>query len=173
MKKMYIIFSKPKDHWFPIISWLIRLWYWTRYSHVCVEWESERLKKPIYYEAAGSCLHFLGRRRFDEKIKVVEKYSYFITEEQFTAVLDFCIDNAEMPYGKLSFIGIAWVDINKRLFGRKTRNPFADGIASQVCSEVMARILGKSMHLNFDVETASPYDINVMVRQDVRFTKEF
>lgn len=166
---MVIGFSKPKNHPFPIISWLIRLFEGgTKYSHVYVRWYSLGAQVDVCYEASGNQVHFLGKKVFDKKVEPIYEYELKINRDAYKKLLKFCMTNAGVNYGAKQIIGIAWQRINK-LFGREVKNPFADGTNSWICSELVASILidvvglELSDDISHQLDSASPKDIRKIV----------
>lgn len=166
-KKIPIIvgFSKPKNHIFPIFSWLIRLFEGgTKYSHVYVRWYSLGARVDACYEASGTQVHFVGKKVFDEKIQPVYEYQLEINRETYRKLLHFCMSNAGVKYGIKQVFGIAWQRLNK-LLGRKVDNPFSDGNKSWICSELVAAIfidvvgLEVSKEVENELDSASPKNI--------------
>lgn len=75
-----------------------------------------------------------------QKNIIVEEYAVIVTEEQKNKILQYCIDTVENPYGTLQLIGMGIARLQKVITG-KGKNPFRDGERSQVCSELVGRIL--------------------------------
>jgi len=154
--KIYIGFSKPKNHIFPIFSWLIRLFEQTEYSHVYVRWYSKGAQVQVCYEASGNEVKFLSNKVFLNKVNPVYEFELEITHSQYKKLLHFCMSNAGSKYGLKQVFGILLV----RLLNLK-KNPFSDNRKSWVCSELAGALLesvyGKS--LNLDLDIAGPKDI--------------
>jgi len=155
--KLYIGFSKPRNHRFPIFSWAIRAFERTRYSHGYIRWYSKGANAEICYEASGNELKFVCKKVFDRRINPIHEYELEITKEQYRKLLNFCMTNAGVDYGVKQVFGILLV----RLFGLK-KNPFSDGRASWVCSEVAGTILQEiyGINLGLDLDVAGPKAID-------------
>ena len=133
-----IALTKPKNHTFPIVSWLIRFVEGTEFSHVLPYWHVKSLERDLYYEAVGSGVNFLSWKLVPEKYEMVEIYEFQATD--LKKVAQFCHDNAQRKYSKKQIAGLALMRAAK-LFGFKIANPFKDGDYSQICVETGAIIL--------------------------------
>jgi hypothetical protein len=163
-RRIYIEFTRPKG-FFPVISWLIRLFQKTEYSHVRLCWAGFRGQVPVIYEASGAGLKFIGPiGALRKPVHVVSRFPLDLTGEQYRELVRLCMSYAGIKYGHLQILGIALVC----LFGLK-KNPFADGKKSQVCSEIvgylLADILGWKTGLDLDI--AGPREIHEFL--DMRF----
>ncbi len=180
MKKdipLVIGFSKPKGKIFPIYSWLIRLFQGnTKYSHVYIRWYSKKADAHIHYHASGRSVHFLCKEEFDKHIDPIEEYEVRISDEGYAKLLHFCMTNAGKDYGLQQAVGIAWVYINK-LFGKKIKNPWADGNKSWICSELVGSIIvdviGSKMESGvfIELDSADPKDIKNIVANLPKVTR--
>lgn len=155
--KIKIGFSQPKNKFFPIFSWLIRLIEWTKYSHVYLQWDSEFAESTITYHAAGHSVHFLGLELFKKSVKPVYIFEIDITREQYKDLLHYCFEKSGTDYGVKQIFGITIVKL-MCLFGKKIKNPFSDGDKSQVCSELIGHVLKDilSKDLDLDLDIAGP-----------------
>lgn len=156
-KKIYIGFSKPKKHLFPIFSWLIRMFQKTPYSHVYIRWYSRHAQAHICYEASGNEVKFLGKKVFDNRIQIIHEYEINITKSQYKKLLHFCMSNAGIKYGILQVFGILLVT----LF-RLKKNPFSDDRKSWVCSELVGNALEEVLdkETGLDLDIAGPKEID-------------
>lgn len=158
--KIRIGFSKPKNKFFPIFSWLIRAIERTSYSHVYLQWDSEFAGSTITYHAAGHSVHFLGLKLFKKSINPIHIFELDISREQYKELLNYCFENSGTDYGIKQIFGIAYVKF-MGLFGKRVKNPFADGEVSQVCSELAGYVLSDILNkdFNIDLDIAGPKDI--------------
>jgi len=160
-EKVVIGFSRPKNKIFPLFSWLVRLFQGgTKYSHVYVKWHSSYTNRDIIYEASGTSVRFVGGRLFNERVHITDEFDIEITKETKRKIVQFCVDNAGIPYGCKQILGIALV----KLFKLK-RNPFRDGKESQVCAEAVGYILREKLGFDIqkDLDTADVKDIYNLV----------
>lgn len=168
--KITIGFSKPKNHKFPIFSWLIRLCERTSYSHVYVKWHSRGADTNVLYEASGSNVKFLGEKVYNDRVQPIHEYEVEIDKETYRRLLKFCMENAGIDYGLKQAFGIALVKIFKL-----KKNPFSDQRKSQVCSELVGHILedvlGKDLDIDLDI--VGPRAIKEYLDQQKDFKKLF
>ena len=158
--KIKIGFSQPRNKFFPVFSWLIRLIEGTKYSHVYLQWNSEFAESTITYHAAGHSVHFLGLNLFKQSVKPIHEFELTISQDQYKELLHYCFENSGTDYGIKQIFGIAIVKI-AGLFGKKISNPFSDGDKSQVCSELVGYVLSEILNreLELDLDIAGPKDI--------------
>lgn len=159
MQTVTIGFSKPKGKKFPIFSWIIRLVDWTPYSHVYLRWDSKYLERTLVYEASGTTVHFVEGSRFDKRIEVVHQYPIEVTDAQKKKMVQKAVDFSNAPYGIKQVAGIGIVKL-ARLFGKDIKNPFSDGSATWVCSEIVNDVL-KDLGMDVGVhrDNVTPKDI--------------
>lgn len=143
MRKIHAILTRPKNHIFPIISWLIMLVEKTNFSHVVARWYISALDRMTHYEAVGSGVNFTCKDLYEKKHQEVEIYEFSISESDLKEVAAYCHDNAGKKYSKKGILGLLLMRI-LRLFGIKIANPYRDGEYSQYCVETLMRILRKA-----------------------------
>ena len=140
MRKLYAILTKPNNHRFPILSWLIMLVERTNFSHVVAKWYIAALDRTTHYEAVGKGVNFVCKELYEKNHKEVEIYEFEVSSESLRDVARFCHDNAGRKYSKKGIFGLFLMRLF-RLFGIKIANPFRDGVYSQYCVETLLRIL--------------------------------
>lgn len=152
-------FSKPKNHKFPIFSWLIRLIEWTPYSHSFIRWSSSWLERDVVYEASGTMVHFVVGHKFDKKAETLALYEIHCSDEARRKLIQKAMDRSAAPYGMKQVFGILLVKL-MRLFGKDIKNPFSDGSATWICSEVVMDALIE-LGITFDVhiDNVTPKDL--------------
>lgn len=151
MKKLRIGFSKPKDKWFPMFSWAIRLYEGTPYSHVYIRWQT-KWNTWLCYHAASVMIHFLGESSFAKHLIIVEEFEFEITDEQFDRLMQFCTKYVGQEYAIFEVIMIPLVDyLSKR--GTLVEN-YASGDLKQYCAELVVRALAEmdGEKLTFDAD---------------------
>ena len=105
-KKIYIEFTKPKGHRFPILSWAIRKIQKTPYSHVRLTWKSNS-GIPIIYEASGSHVKVIGSKAADNyPVHIIKAYEVDVSREEYRSLIRL-LDYASVSYGKIQILGIA------------------------------------------------------------------
>lgn len=159
MDKLYIGFSKPKNNKFPIFSWAIRLVENTPYSHVYIKWHSDYLERDIIYQASGSSVNFMEGSYFNNKAETLYEYEINIPNKSSKIAKQKAMDYSNRPYGIKQIFGILIVKIAK-LFNKEIKNPFSDGKATWVCSEIVANILIElGYNINISLDNVTPKDI--------------
>lgn len=156
MRQIWVGFSKPKNRAFPIYSWLIRAIEGTPFSHVYV-WHDTKYNIPIIYQASGHAVNFMSGPLFKEKNEVVHEFPFAISELAFDGYMKFALANVGRPYSFWQALGI-WA---MRLFDLR-KNPFSNGRADYICSELVAVILDELMNFKLEggyFDRATPKDI--------------
>lgn len=151
-------FSKRKG--FAPISKLIMQVEGTTHSHVYLQTLSNSLDRDLIYQASGSSVNFSGLRVFNQHNTTVTEYMLFITKEQQTKILQKAVDTVGTKYGAKQLVGMGIVRIAKRL-GIKIKNPWGDGRATYICSELVAEIFKDVLQLDFtqDLDSVGPKEL--------------
>lgn len=131
-------FSRPKG--FSILSTIIRWVEGTKFDHTYLRIYSKSLDRWLIYHASKTSLHFSNWESIQANNVICEEYELPIFEAEKVKILQYCVDNLEKPYGVLELIGIGWVRLARAL-GYKIKNPFSDGLKTEVCSEVVGHVL--------------------------------
>lgn len=147
VKTIFIGFSKPKNSFFPIFSWAIRLIEKTNFSHVYVR-HATHYNIDIIYQASGHAVNFESGELFFKKAQTVKEFEFRVSDEAFDAYMSFALRNVGKPYGIKQIFGIFLL----KIFKLKS-NPFKNGSADYVCSELVAEILYELGLYKYDRET--------------------
>lgn len=161
MKTIQVGFSIPKDHKFPIFSWLIRFfesenfWSLAPISHAYVRWfyGHPLVNEWNTYEASGSSVHFLGNVEFTYRIQPVIIYEVEVSDDGFKKALKYCISNAGKDYGIKGAIALAVPSLKRKFTKKVETSSYTDGTEAQFCSEVVGRLLQAA-----GVETVSNFE---------------
>lgn len=148
MYRVYVDFTSPKGKWFPIFSWLVRLFEWTRYSHVRIRWVNS-VGKELIYEASGSSVKMIGSYAVQQNpilVNVHHTYEFELDREQYRKLISL-LDYAYVHYGAWQIVGIAAA----KLFGLK-KNPFPNGKRTMICSELVAHFLNNVVGIEIPSE---------------------
>lgn len=147
-------FSRPKNHKFPIGSWLIRLHQRTPYSHCYIRFYSESLNRTLVYEAVGTGgVRFVGYKRWSEKAEEIKSYTIKAKKCNSTTMMQNFVDEAGEDYGHMQNIGIFLGNI----FGWKN-NPWRRGAN---CSEIVGRFLkAEGYEVKKSLDLLTPKDID-------------
>jgi hypothetical protein len=139
MKTVIFGFSTPKKQ--TIVSRLIRLVEGTPYSHAYMQFYAESLQANLIYQASYVSVHFTNMTRFCDKAEIIEYFEVPVPPEKEKELLKFCVDSVDTPYGATQLVGQAMARLYYNWFGKRIKNPLADGPKTEVCSE----LVGKAM----------------------------
>ena len=158
MEQIIIGFSTPKK-WKPFAK-LIMWGYGIPYDHVYIKFHSTNLDRDIIYQASKTMVNFMSPVLFQEENSVFREFKVDMTPENRKAMLQWAMDNAGRAYGIKEALGMAIVRIAS-LLGKKIKNPFGDGGATYVCSELAAYVLKQFEAAVFttDLDDMTPLDV--------------
>ena len=139
MDNIVIGFSTSRKKFAPL-AWLIRESENIPYSHTYIRVGSDSLDRYLVYHASGTELHFSNIQRFRQHNVICKEFFIPIEGEEKIEILQYCIDNLGVPYGRMQIVGLALIQVLK-LVGIKIHNPWKDGDKSQICLEFVANIL--------------------------------
>jgi hypothetical protein len=148
MQKIYVEFTKPKE--FSLISSGIRIVQKTDYSHVRFKYGDQ------IYEAAHGSVSFIGPPNQQSAI-VVDSYEIKLSPVEFDKFMDICMYFSGTPYGGWQIVGF----LIANMFGFR-RNPLGDKSKTQICSEIVYRVLNqtKGLSLGRNIDLIGPKEIN-------------
>lgn len=137
----------------------------TPYDHVYIKWNWSAIDRDIIYQASKMAVNFESNITFIGHATVIEEYEVQITDECHKAVMQFCMDNSDKPYGIMEIFGFGYVKICKAL-GITVNNPFPTYGNSYVCSKIAADILivAKAIVLTDSPENLDPLDLNNIIK---------
>jgi len=163
MKTIKVYLSKPKNHPFPIFSWLVRLVEHTKYSHFIVGWYDGYLKKEIFYESTGSGMNFINKKLFLKKHKIIKEFKF--NSKNIYDIKKYAHDNAKRKYSIKQIFGLFIMRLLS-LFNIKISNPFKDGQYSQICVETAAYLLskGKIINLPDNIEDYGLVELEILLK---------
>ena len=142
---MIVYFSTPFK--FNLVSWLIKKFLGTKYSHASIMFElGDRF---IVFEASHGDVHMIEHTNWLVKNKVIKSFTIQKTPEEQRDILNYLIDNCQDKYGILTLFGIL---LNVKL-GK-------DGDKRFICSELVAKALGLS-----DNDFITPKDLEKMIEE--------
>lgn len=158
METIFVGFSKPKT-WKPF-AWLIMKGFGTSYDHVYIRFRSEKYDRDLIYQASKMMVNFMSKEVLMQDNIIVDEFPVEITTENKTKMIQFAIDNCGKPYGIKEAIGLGIVRIFE-LLGKKIKNPFGDGGATYVCSELAGYMLKQyaGALIPKDVDDIAPPDV--------------
>lgn len=149
MATLTVGFSKPKK--FKPFAWLIMKGYGIPYSHVYIKFWSDKFQRHLIYQASGTIVNFMGELLFTEANEVVKEFDIEVLDDNKTGMIQFAIDSAGKHYGMKNALGLAIVRLFD-IFGKKIKNPLADGDKTYVCCELVSQILKEYTHLDPDLD---------------------
>ena len=130
------------------------------YSHIHIEFPAGVIAShAVMFDARNGQVNFSSEMVFDSHMETVRQYLIPCTENEMADILAFCYLHCGIDYSYKELAGatIAWV---AKQFGRDIPNPFGDGMKSEMCSSLGARIIKMSgIPVIGDVQTKSPKDI--------------
>jgi len=164
MAKVIIGFSKPTK--FKLHAWIIEKIDGASFDHAYLRLTSSFLERDIIYQATSKGVDFIGSTLWLKNTRPVEEYELDITPDNYKTLIQFCIDNAGVPYG---FLGVFGAGIRKIVakFGKTINNPFNDGLSSEFCSEIVTRCLDTIDPAQFDLnpDNITPNDLNILLKK--------
>ena len=139
------VYSKPKSKFVPL-SWFIRAFECSRFSHVAVIMHFESFNKLAVFEASGTKVKFVNYIDWTDNNEIVHVYLHKINKPAWLKLANFCFDNVGKNYGIKQIVGMAYARIFKK------KNPWADGKKSYVCSELVGHILKDVLGEDIDLD---------------------
>ena len=163
MDSIIIGFSTPNK--FNLFSFLIRIVCRSSMSHAYVKYHDDYTGRWVIFQASGLEVNYISEDKFKTLENIVAEFDLPVSDELKLKVVRDSIDRLGTPYGIKHIFGIVIVLI-ARGFGKKTKNPFADGGATMVCSELAAdELIEVGEGKDLDPETAMPIDVyNFLVK---------
>lgn len=157
MQKIIVGFSTPKK--FNLFSWLIRTVGKSPFSHAYIRYYDTYTKTWIIYQASGRLVNMITADNFNKVEKICAEFEIPVSTETRKKTIEWAQKKLGTPYGVMNIVGIGCV-IVARFFGKKIRNPFADGEKTMVCSELVDYVMEDIFKLGdvYDPATAMPID---------------
>jgi len=124
MKCLKILGTRPNKHPFPIVSLFIRLFEWSKISHVgiCFSEEGE------VFNAHFNNLEFQTRENYEKKHKTIYEVTLPLTNNEYDNMLKRCkeLEGAQSGYW-ITFLGAMVPQLLRVIFGMKIKHPFPKG----------------------------------------------
>lgn len=167
MRKMWVGFSKPKG-WFKPFSWAIRLVEGTPYSHVYFRIYSESIGLDLIYQASGTQVNFMGITHFENQAICLAEFELpDVDGDDYKSFMREAVINAGAAYSTKQPLGIFLI----KVFNLR-KNPFRNGKAAWVCSElvgyVLCKILKRIELSEHDLEVLGPKGIFKICRNNFK-----
>lgn len=163
MRNVIIGFSKPKH--FKLYAWLIMKFDKANFDHAYLRFISENLNRSIIYQAVGKGVQFIGKTLFEAHSEPIEEYQLIVSDDSYTKLMQFCIDNAGISYGFKQVLGACIVKIAAK-FGKEIKNPFANQLHSEFCSEIALRclnVIDTEKFKDIDPESITPKELQILI----------
>jgi hypothetical protein len=166
MRTIGIVFTKSKKKC-ALGSFLIRLWTKKPYSHVAAKF-FVYLEANMYYQASEGRVNYESDEVFHSKHEVVKEYKITLPEEFYREVSLSCLRNAGKPYGFWQNIGIAVIDILRKICPKKHKNKWSKGYN---CSELLYSLVFKKIivGLDKDPQLVKPEDIEEIIVKKLHY----
>ena len=154
MKSIEIVFTRSKKT-LPIGSWLIRLWTWKSYSHVCLK--KKLFGEIVYFQANDNKVNYEHKSIFEKKHKIIKTFKIPVSDKVEISLNSECIKQAGKPYAFMQNLGILIVDI-LALINIKIKNPWKQGknCSELIYSQVLKKLFQK---LKENPDTIKPHHI--------------
>lgn len=164
-KKIIIGFSKPKSWFKKPVSFIIRKFENTPFSHVYIKLINDKLENNLYYHASGSKVNFMGSELFLSQNIVVKEYEFDIHSKSYYKTLDFAISKVGKKYSTVQLFGILVIRLFS-IFGKKIKNPLGKNgyICTELVGELLKQIYGKKIEK--DLGSLTLNDIKNLLNND-------
>jgi hypothetical protein len=158
MQQITVGFSRPNG-WFEPFSWLIRLAYWSPFSHSYIKYSIEEMNLNVIIQASGLVINLIGETVFDSKEIIYKEFTLPISDADKLSLVEFGLNQLGKPYNVLGIFGMAWVRFGQ-LVGLKLKSPFKYNQSSAFCSELVAYMLKNFDNVKIsNVSDLSPKDV--------------
>jgi hypothetical protein len=151
MKEIIIGFSTPTPD--TIYSWGIRSVWGTEFSHTYIRFMVAG--EDTVFEANDHCVKFVNAEQWDKDNQVICSYPFYVSDKMWENVISYCHSISGTPYGFKQAAGLLLATI----LGMD-KNPFGDGNDTQICSEVVYRIVTEVFKYRWnthDDDMVTPY----------------
>lgn len=126
---------------------------WTErrpYSHCYVQYKNHFTEQDLVLHAAGFNIHTLTLENFKKhNNEIIKEYVFEVKDPKITKeILTFIYSVSGSPYGWIQIFGMGLVKL-AAYFGKKIKNPLADGNRTMVCSEFCAHVVDKTKQVPY------------------------
>jgi hypothetical protein len=160
MNSIVIGFSHPIK--FSLHAWIIEKIDAAPFDHAYLKFHSTSLNRDIIYQSNWRGVEFIGSTLWQTTTVPVEEYTIAVSDDEYTSMMQFCVDNCGISYGYLGTLGAGLVKL-----GWCKTNPFNVGLKSEFCSEIVARCLNVVDPAQFQLDPANitPNDLNQLLKK--------
>jgi len=130
------------------------------YSHIHIEFPAGVIAShAVMFDARNGQVNFSSDMVFDGHMETVRQYYIPCTEKDMSDILAFCFLYCGINYSYKELAGACIARVASWL-GKAMDNPFGDGMRTEMCSSIGARILKLSgVEVIGDVQAKSPKDV--------------
>lgn len=160
MKKVIVGFSHSYNIFGKIIRWATS----SKVNHVFIMFEEDGV--DIVFQASGLAVNYVNYSRFLDHSKILETYSLWMTDEEWTKCKHDQLLKLGTPYSWRDIVGFIWVLLNRK-FDRDVENPLSDGDYAYICVDLTAEQLGYEWE-----STMTPEDMRRWCQLNPRLTRE-
>lgn len=139
MKTIIIGFSRAKSP-YKLFSRAIQWAQSTPFSHVYTRFSWPAAGADLIYQASHTSVNFESYEHFKTHALTVAEFTFNVQDENWHKVASFMLSELDKPYSIAEIIGLFIRIIGFKL-GLQVPNPFVNGPAAYVCSELGADIL--------------------------------
>lgn len=138
----------------------------TNYSHVAIKMVDSETNQTVYYQSSHTVVNCMSEAMFLSQESIMDSFDFQVDDSIKIAAKTFGIESLGLPYGVLSCVGLAIVQIASYV-GIKMDNPFRDEGQTYVCSEFIATLLSKvdSLNVGMPLDDVRPVDLYPLVQQ--------
>lgn len=149
MEKIYIDFTTPKK--FSLFSAGIKYVQRTKYSHVRFRFDG------AIFEATRGGVNFINESEHKSKTLIIESYEVKLTDQEYDQFLRICNRYKGTPYGSWQIVGFIYANF----FGLR-RNPLGNSSKTQICSEIVYRVMNelKGLEMSRNIDIIGPREVN-------------
>lgn len=159
MKSIIVGFSHPAK--FSLHAWIIEKIDGAPFDHAYLRFHSDNLDRDIIYQSNWRGVEFIGAILWSTTTTPVQEFSLQISDDNYTKMMQFCVDNAGIGYSYLGVIGEGIRQIAGKL-GWVINNPFNQTQTGEFCSEIVTRCLNVAnpAQFNLNADNMSPKNLN-------------
>jgi hypothetical protein len=158
MDQITVGFSRPSG-WFEPFSWLIRLAYWSPFSHTYIKYNVPGLNMNLIIQASGLQINLISEDVFNSREIIYKEFTLSIDSANKKSLIQFGLSQLGKPYNVKGIFGMMFVRLGQ-LLGKNWNNPISYTGSSDFCSELVAYILENFDNINMgDVSNLAPSDV--------------
>lgn len=164
MKSIIIGFSHPKS--FSLHAWIIEKLDSAPFDHAYLRFNSATLNRDIIYQSNWRGVEFIGAILWSTTTTPVQEFSIQVSDDNYTKMMQFCIDNAGISYSYLGVLGEGIRELAAK-FGWNINNPFNQSQTAEFCSQITTNCLNivDPAQFNLNADNISPKNLyNIMLQ---------